>query len=131
MQVNKNIYIFFYVNPFCFVRYAFATFDANNDGTIDFDEFLLAIAATSQGDLDDRLEVAFEMYDVSGDGQIDQKELSNMILAMVKDLFVIENVLLGFFSMIFLVKLIVKVIVIQRNVQQKLLLNLMLVVIRN
>jgi hypothetical protein len=115
----------------CFIRYAFATFDANNDGTIDFDEFLLAIAATSQGDLDDRLEVAFEMYDVSGDGQIDQKELSNMIAAMVKDLFVIENVLLGFFSMIFLVKLIVKVIVIQRNVQQKLLLNLMLVVIRN
>jgi Ca2+-binding EF-hand superfamily protein len=42
-------------------RYAFATFDANNDGTIDFDEFILAIAATSQGDLDDRLEVAFEM----------------------------------------------------------------------
>ena len=42
-------------------RYAFNTFDANNDGTIDFDEFLLAIAATSQGDLDDRLEVAFEM----------------------------------------------------------------------
>ena len=44
-----------------FSRYAFATIDANNDGTIDFDEFLLAIAATSQGDLDDRLEVAFEM----------------------------------------------------------------------
>jgi neurocalcin delta len=47
--------------PFFFLRYAFATFDANNDGSIDFDEFLLAIAATSQGDLDDRLEVAFEM----------------------------------------------------------------------
>ena len=43
------------------IRYAFATFDANNDGTIDFDEFILAIAATSQGDVDDRLEVAFEM----------------------------------------------------------------------
>ena len=43
------------------IRYAFATFDANNDGFVDFDEFLLAIAATSQGDLDDRLTVAFEM----------------------------------------------------------------------
>jgi len=42
-------------------RYAFETFDANNDGTIDFDEFLLAIAATSQGDLNDRLAVAFDM----------------------------------------------------------------------
>ena len=76
----------FYSNVFlCFIRYAFATFDANNDGTIDFDEFLLAIAATSQGNVDDRLEVAFEMYDVSGDGQIDQKELSNMIAAMVNN----------------------------------------------
>jgi Ca2+-binding EF-hand superfamily protein len=42
-------------------RRAFATFDTNNDGAIDFDEFILAIAATSQGDLDDRLEIAFEM----------------------------------------------------------------------
>ncbi|CAF5132744.1 unnamed protein product, partial [Rotaria sp. Silwood1] len=28
---------------------------------IDFNEYLLAVAATSQGDLDDRLEVAFDM----------------------------------------------------------------------
>lgn len=42
-------------------RYAFDTFDANNDGTIDFDEFLLSISATSQGNLDDRLAVAFDM----------------------------------------------------------------------
>jgi len=48
----------------------------------------LAIAATSQGDLDDRLELAFEMYDISGDGQIDQKELANLISAMVKDLLI-------------------------------------------
>jgi Ca2+-binding EF-hand superfamily protein len=42
-------------------RYAFDTFDMNHDGTIDFDEFLLAISATSQGDLDDRLAVAFDL----------------------------------------------------------------------
>ena len=42
-------------------RHAFATFDANNDGTIDFDEFILAIAASNQGNLDDRLELAFDM----------------------------------------------------------------------
>ena len=42
-------------------RYAFDTFDANHDGSIDFEEFLLAITATSQGDLNDRLEVAFDL----------------------------------------------------------------------
>ncbi len=42
-------------------RLAFETFDSNDDGTIDFDEFLLAISATSQGDINDRLSVAFDM----------------------------------------------------------------------
>jgi Ca2+-binding EF-hand superfamily protein len=41
--------------------YAFDTFDTNNDGTIDFDEFLLSVAATSQGNLDERLSVAFDL----------------------------------------------------------------------
>lgn len=66
------------------LRHAFSTFDSNNDGTIDFDEFLVAMAATSQGDLNERLGFAFEMYDASGDGQIDQKELANLIAAMVE-----------------------------------------------
>jgi len=42
-------------------RLAFETFDSNDDGTIDFDEFLLAISATSHGDINDRLSVAFDM----------------------------------------------------------------------
>ena len=47
---------------FSIFRYAFDTFDTNDDGTIDFNEFLLSIAATSQGNLDDRLAVAFDLY---------------------------------------------------------------------
>jgi Ca2+-binding EF-hand superfamily protein len=43
------------------LRYAFDTFDTNNDGAITFDEFLLAVAASSQGDVNDRLEVAFDL----------------------------------------------------------------------
>jgi len=42
-------------------RYAFNTFDKNNDGKIDFEEFLLSVSATSQGDLDDRLGTAFNL----------------------------------------------------------------------
>ena len=42
-------------------RYAFEAFDTNDDGTVDFDEFLLAVAASGQGDLGDRLGAAFDM----------------------------------------------------------------------
>jgi len=65
-----------------YCKYAFATFDKDNNGTIDFDEFLLAISASSQGNVDERLAVAFDLYDISNDGQIDQKELTNVITAM-------------------------------------------------
>lgn len=53
----------FKISTKCFFvfRFAFDTFDANNDGSIDFDEFLLAVSATSQGDVDERLAVAFDM----------------------------------------------------------------------
>ncbi|CAF0765084.1 unnamed protein product [Rotaria sordida] len=68
--------------PENFCKYAFDTFDSNNDGAISFEEFLIAISATSQGNLDDRLAVAFDMYDISDDGVIDQAELTKLIIAM-------------------------------------------------
>lgn len=80
VQVYQQFYPHGKADSFC--KFAFDTFDQNDDGSIDFDEFLLAISATSQGDLDDRLSVAFDMYDISDDGQIDVKELTKLITAM-------------------------------------------------
>ncbi|UJR31315.1 hypothetical protein I4U23_018813 [Adineta vaga] len=79
-EVYKQFYPQGKADNFC--KYAFETFDTDNNGTVDFDEFLLAISATSQGSVDDRLAVAFDMYDISDDGQIDQKELTKLITAM-------------------------------------------------
>ncbi|CAF1258640.1 unnamed protein product [Rotaria magnacalcarata] len=80
----QEVYAKFYpqgdVKDYC--KYAFDTFDANNDGTIDFNEYLLCIAATKGGDVDDRLSFAFDLYDISDDGLIDQKELVKMITAL-------------------------------------------------
>ncbi len=42
-------------------RYAFRAFDRNNNGSVDFDEFLFSISATSEGNLDDRLAFAFDL----------------------------------------------------------------------
>jgi Ca2+-binding EF-hand superfamily protein len=80
VEVYKQFYPHGKADNFC--KYAFDTFDADHNGTIDFEEFLLAVSATSQGDLDERLSVAFDMYDISNDGQIDQKELTKLISAM-------------------------------------------------
>jgi Ca2+-binding EF-hand superfamily protein len=67
-----------------FCKYAFSTFDRDNNGTskinrgiknlfifvyiVDFTEFMLAIALTQSGDLDERLALAFDMYDYNNTG---------------------------------------------------------------
>ncbi len=58
---SKNTFKLDSIHKILISRYAFATFDKNNDGSIDFDEFLIALSASSQGKLDDRLEVAFDL----------------------------------------------------------------------
>ncbi|CAF4039515.1 unnamed protein product, partial [Rotaria sp. Silwood1] len=62
--------------------YAFNVFDTNNDGTIDFQEFLLAVASRSLDNIDAHLDFIFDMYDFSHDELIDQRELSGVITAM-------------------------------------------------
>jgi len=57
----------------------FRTFDSDNSGKIDFKEFLLAINITSAGKPEQKLEWAFQMYDVNGDGTIEPKEMTEII----------------------------------------------------
>ncbi len=52
--------IFYY---YYYYSHVFAVFDQNHDGTIDFHEFLLAVAAGSPGDLDSHLKYVFEMWE--------------------------------------------------------------------
>ncbi len=60
--IASKIKLYLFIMFFLLIcRYAFDTFDANHDGTINFEEFLLAISVTSQGDLDDRLAFAFDL----------------------------------------------------------------------
>jgi Ca2+-binding EF-hand superfamily protein len=47
-----------------FKRHVFKTFDIDSSGEIDFVEFLIAISVTSQGDIKDKLKMAFNMYDI-------------------------------------------------------------------
>ncbi|CAF0801069.1 unnamed protein product [Didymodactylos carnosus] len=80
MSVYEQFYPGGKAKEFC--KYAFATFDRDNNGTIDFIEFMLAIALTQTGDLEQRLTLAFDMYDINGSGSIDKSEMTRVISAM-------------------------------------------------
>ncbi|CAF4856284.1 unnamed protein product, partial [Rotaria sp. Silwood1] len=80
LQVYEQFYPGGNAKAYC--KYAFDAFDQNDDGTIDFTEFLLCVAATKGGDIDQRLAFAFDLYDISDDEEIEQKELVKMITAL-------------------------------------------------
>ncbi|ESN97270.1 hypothetical protein HELRODRAFT_85703 [Helobdella robusta] len=79
-----EVYSSFFPNgnaeKFCY--HVFRTFDGDNSGKIDFREFLLAINITSAGNPEQKLEWAFQMYDVNGDGFIEPTEMIEIISAI-------------------------------------------------
>ncbi|VDO87520.1 unnamed protein product [Schistosoma curassoni] len=62
-----------------FCTHVFRTFDKDNSGRIDFKEFLLAINITSGGDPEEKLEWAYQMYDIDGNGTIERTEMVEII----------------------------------------------------
>lgn len=57
----------------------FEIFDCNKDNFLDFNEFLRAIKITMNGDVNDKLKCAFEIYDLKGDGKLDKKEMKKIL----------------------------------------------------
>ncbi|XP_035715757.1 neuronal calcium sensor 2 [Folsomia candida] len=65
-----------------FCDHVFRTFDLDQNGFIDFKEFLLAIDVTSSGTPEEKLKWAFRMYDVDGNGVIDLQEMQKIVQAI-------------------------------------------------
>jgi len=67
-----------------FCDHVFRTFDSDNNGVIDFKEFLLAIDVTSKGTPAQKLQWAFSMYDVDGNGSIDLQEMTKIVKSIYR-----------------------------------------------
>ena len=65
-----------------YCEHVFRTFDTDQNGVIDFEEFLLAMYVTSAGTAEEKLTWAFRMYDVDANGVIDPEEMLKVVQAI-------------------------------------------------
>lgn len=62
-----------------FASNVFRTFDANNDGVVDFEEYIVGLCVSGSSSFRTKMRWAFHMYDENNDGMISQSEMRNII----------------------------------------------------
>ncbi|KAL3312673.1 hypothetical protein Ciccas_008732 [Cichlidogyrus casuarinus] len=87
-QLNRATFLNMYTQFFpdgkarMFYEHLFRTFDQDNSGNIDFTEFLSAISVTQTGTPEEKLELAFQLYDIDRNGTIEETEMTQIIKAI-------------------------------------------------
>ncbi|XP_052787825.1 neuronal calcium sensor 1-like isoform X1 [Mya arenaria] len=71
-------------DPSRFATFVFNVFDKNKDGYIEFHEFLQALSVTSRGNVEEKLQWAFRLYDLDSDGFITRDELRDIVDSIYK-----------------------------------------------
>ncbi|CAF0873248.1 unnamed protein product [Rotaria sp. Silwood1] len=82
----KKIYAQFFPagDSSIFSEYVFKRFVTNNDKKLSFQDFLIALSITAKGNIDEKLDWTFDLYDIDGDGFISKDEMYNIVDSIYK-----------------------------------------------
>ncbi|XP_076436121.1 Kv channel-interacting protein 4-like isoform X2 [Babylonia areolata] len=83
-ETFKEIYAQFFPqgDATAYAHYVFNTFDHDHNGSISFEEFVMGLSVLSRGTLQERLQWAFSLYDINGDGIITKDEMLDIVTAI-------------------------------------------------
>lgn len=81
-KVFKQFFSFGDPTEYC--HYLFGVFDTDNSKYIDFKEFIIALSLTSRGDIHQKLDFTFRLYDFDRDGKIYFKDMVAVISSIYK-----------------------------------------------
>ncbi|KAM9385637.1 recoverin-like [Pholidichthys leucotaenia] len=82
----QNIYSKFFPesDSNTYAQHVFRSFDENDDGTLDFKEYIIALHMTSTGKTTRKLEWAFSLFDVDKNGYITKSEVKEICTSIFK-----------------------------------------------
>ncbi|CAK9303814.1 unnamed protein product [Gordionus sp. m RMFG-2023] len=85
----KDIYGQFFPegNPIQYAHYIFNTFDKNHSGCVAFEDFVKELSLICKGTMEEKLNWAFNLYDINGDGVISKEEMTKIVFSIYELLY--------------------------------------------